>query len=73
MVEYYMMIKQVESKPTGISFGKQKLADERKTQHKGVEPQTNKRVSNYDIIRAKVTDGESPPSQGKKEKINIGL
>ena len=67
-----MIIKQVESKSTGISFGRQKLVDERKSQHKGVEPHTNQRVSNYDIIRAKVTDGEKT-SPVRKEKINIGL
>ena len=66
-----MVIKQVESQPTGISFGTQKV-DNRKNINKGMDPQTNKRVSNYDIIRAKVADGETPPSQ-KKEKINIGL
>ena len=65
------MIKQVESKSTGISFGRQKM-DTRKNVNKGIDPQTNKRVSNYDIIRAKVTDGEKT-SPVRKEKINIGL
>ena len=66
------MIKQVESKPTGISFGRQKM-DNSKNLNKGVDPQPSKRVSNYDIIRAKVTDGEkTSPPQGKK-KINLGL
>ena len=66
------MIKQVESKPTGISFGRQKM-DNSKNLNKGVDPQTSKSVSNYDIIRAKVNNGESPPARAKKEKINIGL
>ena len=50
-----MMIKQVEPKPTGVSFGTQKF-NSRKNENKGVDPKVSKRVSNYDIIRSKVTD-----------------
>ncbi len=66
------MIKQVESRPTGISFGRPKM-DNSKNLNKGVDPHTSKRVSNYDIIRAKVNNWKSPPPRAKKEKINIGL
>ena len=59
------MIKQVETKQTGVSFGTQKI-NHSKNEHKGVDPKVSKRVSNYDIIRAKVT--EENPSPQRKEK-----
>ena len=67
-----MMIKQVESKPTGISFGTQKF-NKAKNEHKATDPKVNKKVSNYDIIRAKVTEKTEATSSQHKEKINIGL
>ena len=70
-----MMIKQVETKPTGVSFGVQKF-DKEKHKHKGVEPKTTKPVNNYDVIRAKVADEmhkKVEPKSAPRGQINIGL
>ena len=65
------MIKQVGAKETGVSFGTQKI-NTKKNDHKGVDPEVSKRVSNYDIIRSKVTEKVDVKTQ-QREKINIGL